>query len=180
VTWPDVVGLGALYGVGFCVPVAALLVLGTRVAPDAMVQDYPPAIQARHGPKSEHGQRVSKVMSIVMAALVLIVCVGSALHLAALDPAGSAGAGFGVGFLFGVAFMVTIDVVDLVVFDWLVFCTIQPRFAVIPGTEGMPEYRDYLFHLRVLAPRPVPWPLLLIPVFGVIVGALTALAHALL
>jgi hypothetical protein len=40
----------------------------------------------------------------------------SALHLAALDPAGTAGTGFGVGFLFGVTFMVTLDVVDLVIF----------------------------------------------------------------
>jgi hypothetical protein len=90
VTWLDVVGLGALYGIGFCVPFGALLVIGSRIAPDAMVQDYPPAIQARHGPKSEHGQRVTRVMSIVMATLVLIVWIGSALHLAALDPAGTA------------------------------------------------------------------------------------------
>jgi hypothetical protein len=74
--------------------------------------------------------------------------------------------------------MVTVHVIDLVVFDWLVFCTLQPRFVVLPGTEGMPEYRDYLFHLKVLVPRPVPWPLLLIPAFGVVVGGLTALAHA--
>jgi hypothetical protein len=179
VSWQGVVGLGALYGVGFCVPFAALLVIGTHLAPDAMIQDYPPAIQARHGPKSERGRRVSNVMGVIMAALFLAVCIASTLHLATLNPTAAGGTGFWDGFWFGVAFMVTVDVIDLVVFDWLVFCTIRPRFAVVPGTEGMPEYRDYLFHLRVLVPRPVPWPLVLIPAFGVIVGGLSALTYGL-
>ncbi|MDW6058501.1 hypothetical protein SAZ11_11010 [Streptomyces sp. FXJ1.4098] len=57
------------------------------------------------------------------------------------------------------------------VLDWRLFCRVQPRFMVLPGTEGMPEYRDYAFHVRVLAPRPVPWPLVAIPGYGVAVGA---------
>jgi hypothetical protein len=28
------------------------------------------------------------------------------------------------------------------------YCTITPRFVVIPGTEGMAGYKDYVFHLR--------------------------------
>jgi len=32
------------------------------------------------------------------------------------------------------------------VLDWLIFCTIQPRRIVLPGTEGMAGYRDYRFH----------------------------------
>ena len=30
--------------------------------------------------------------------------------------------------------------------DWLLFCTVQPRMMVLPGTEGMAGYRDYRFH----------------------------------
>lgn len=47
---------------------------------------------------------------------------------------------FGVGFVF--------NLVDLVLLDWLIYCTITPRFVVIPGTEGLAGYKDYLFHLR--------------------------------
>jgi len=47
---------------------------------------------------------------------------------------------FGVGLVF--------NLVDLVLLDWLIYCTITPRFVVIPGTEGMAGYKDYLFHLR--------------------------------
>jgi hypothetical protein len=35
---------------------------------------------------------------------------------------------------------------DLLVLDWLFFCTIQPRAMLLPGTEGMAGYRDYRFH----------------------------------
>jgi hypothetical protein len=168
VTALQLVGLATAYAAGFSVVLAVLLVGGTLVASDAMVQDYPPAIRARHGPKSERGRRVTVVMGAGMGLLVLAVCIAGPLHLTRLDP----GAGFWVGFWFGSAFLLVLDLIDLVVFDWLVFCTIRPRFVVIPGTEDMPEYRDYWFHLRVLFPGPV----LLIPVFGAVLGALTALA----
>jgi hypothetical protein len=32
--------------------------------------------------------------------------------------------------------------------DWLIFCTITPKFAVIPGTEGSEAYKDYGYHFR--------------------------------
>lgn len=35
---------------------------------------------------------------------------------------------------------------DLIVLDWLFFCTIQPRAMVLPGTAGMAGYGDYRFH----------------------------------
>jgi hypothetical protein len=44
-----------------------------------------------------------------------------------------------------VLFMVW-NVVDLLVLDWIVFCTIQPSFMVLEGTEGHPEYKNYRFH----------------------------------
>ena len=32
--------------------------------------------------------------------------------------------------------------------DWPHFCVITPRFMVLPGTAGNPEYKDYLFHFQ--------------------------------
>ena len=37
---------------------------------------------------------------------------------------------------------------DLFVLDILIFCTWTPRFLVIPGTEGMPGYKDWRMHVR--------------------------------
>ena len=47
---------------------------------------------------------------------------------------------------FGVVFI--FNLVDLLVLDWLLFCTITPGFMAIPGTEGDPAYKDYGFHFR--------------------------------
>ena len=41
--------------------------------------------------------------------------------------------------------------VDLLILDWLIFCTITPSFAVYPGTEGFAGYKDYGFHLKAHA-----------------------------
>jgi hypothetical protein len=51
--------------------------------------------------------------------------------------------------VFGVLFIASLF--DLVVLDWLLYCTITPRRLVIPGTEGMAGYKDYRYHLRAHA-----------------------------
>lgn len=38
------------------------------------------------------------------------------------------------------------NVFDLVVMDWLIFCTLKPGFIVLPGSEGHKAYSDYKFH----------------------------------
>lgn len=37
---------------------------------------------------------------------------------------------------------------DLLIPDWLIFVAIQPKFIILPGTEGAKGYRDYGFHFR--------------------------------
>lgn len=49
-------------------------------------------------------------------------------------------------YLFIVA--MTWNVVDLLVMDWLIVCTITPKWVVIRGTEGCKGYKDYLFHFK--------------------------------
>ena len=51
---------------------------------------------------------------------------------------------------FGHAFLILFSfwLVDLVVLDWFMFCTITPNFLVIPGTEDFAGYKDFGMHLR--------------------------------
>ena len=46
---------------------------------------------------------------------------------------------------------------DVVIVDWLIFVTIQPGFAILPGTEGSPGYDDYWFHFSASYLHPAPW-----------------------
>lgn len=39
---------------------------------------------------------------------------------------------------------------DVLLLDWLIFCTLIPRFLVVPGSQGDPGCQDYGYHLRAL------------------------------
>lgn len=40
------------------------------------------------------------------------------------------------------------NLLDLIVLDWLIFCTVRPKYLMLEGTEAMKEYCDYVFHLK--------------------------------
>jgi hypothetical protein len=51
----SVLGVSALYGLVLSLLLSGVLLAGALSARDFMVQDYPPAIRARYGPKSARG-----------------------------------------------------------------------------------------------------------------------------
>lgn len=108
--------------------------------PRMMLQDYPKAIQKLVPPKTDEERR----MGIYFAIPLLAVLIGYPAFVGwyySPQP---------VTFLpvFSIMWgiMLVMNVFDLVVLDWIVFCTITPRFVVIKGTEGSPAYKDYMFH----------------------------------
>lgn len=50
------------------------------------------------------------------------------------------------GFIFIIAMMW--NVIDLLVMDWLIICTITPKWVVIEGTDGCKGYKDYWYHFK--------------------------------
>jgi hypothetical protein len=126
--------------------IASLLVMMTqRFNPRLFLQDYPEEIQARVPPKTDKETRQSLMLGIPF--LILLVAVPFISTLTLKRQGGEA-----VAFLqlflnaFGVAFI--FNLVDLLLLDGLIFCFITPKFVVIPGTEGMAAYKDYLFHFK--------------------------------
>ncbi|AXU16190.1 hypothetical protein D1794_27840 [Streptomyces clavuligerus] len=167
--------VGLLYALVLTTLFVAVVIGGLLVARDSLIHDYPAAIRDRHGPQSERGKRTAGVMGLLNAVSLIGVPTAGVLELHARD-AGTLG--FWPPFALGATGFLVLALTDLVILDWWLFCTVQPRFMVPPGTEGMPEYRDYAFHWRVLAPRPVPWPLLMIPGYGAVVGAVSVAAES--
>ncbi|WP_219463573.1 hypothetical protein [Nonomuraea rhizosphaerae] len=82
--------------------------------------------------------------------------------------------GFWTAAATGAVMFTTMSLYDLVILDWLVVAAIQPRLLTLPGTEGMPEYRDLRFH-AVAALKGSP----LIPIVGLLTGAIAAALEAL-
>ncbi|MBN2502428.1 MAG: hypothetical protein JXB38_16720 [Anaerolineales bacterium] len=125
---------------------ASIVLIGSGLYnPRLFLQDYPEEIQAKVPPKTAREKRLSLVIGIPFMILLLIVPFISTLTLKNQQ---TEYVGLLALFLnaFGVIFI--FNLFDLLVLDWLVFCTLTPRFFVIPGTEGMAAYKDYGYHFR--------------------------------
>lgn len=111
--------------------------------PRLFLQDYPPSIQQSVPPKNEKEKRLSVIIGILFLLLLVGVPFLSTL---ALSSSVSGSFPFLHLFLHAFGMIFIFNLVDLLVLDWLIFCTITPQFLVIPGTEGMEAYKDYEYH----------------------------------
>jgi hypothetical protein len=116
-----------------------------RINPEIMLRDYPPDVQAEHGPMSDRSKRQKLLVAILVLAEMLGVIVASLAPI--LDDAEAAGL-FPTMFVHFFVMFSVFNVLDWLVLDWLIVVSLQPSFLILPGTEGMAGYRDYAFHFR--------------------------------
>ena len=124
---------------------SALLIIALYVNPRSFLQDYPEEIQALVPPKTTKEKRIALAFGIPFLILLTAIPLLSTFFIEALS---GYTAPFWALFVnaFGVAFV--FNLVDWLLLDWVMFCTITPKFVVIPGTEGHPAYKNYGFHFR--------------------------------
>ncbi len=132
---------------GFLLSIIAsfLLIVSLYINPRTFLQDYPKDIQAKVPPKTLSERRMSLLLGIPFLLVLILVPFFSTLTLKQQNGESSSFIALFVN-AFGVAFI--FNLVDWLLLDWLMFCTITPKFVVIPGTEGMASYKDYGFHFR--------------------------------
>lgn len=142
-SWSLLVGAAVVSGLVLCVVVTVIMAFSSIVALDMWVDNYPPGVRTKYGPMSDRGRRIRPfVAAAVFIAMLGVPLVGLLIHASRnVDP------GFVPAFVFGFVALLSFNVYDLLVLDFFVFSTWQPRFIVLPGTEGMAEYRDYRFHI---------------------------------
>lgn len=140
--WGAILHVGTTYGLVFSVGFTVAVFAGALFARDFMVNDYPPAIRERYGPRSRRGTRVGIVVAVVVGALLIGVMAAGLLQVRAATGA----LGFMTAFATAAVIVLTFNIFDLLVLDWLVFVRLRPKIAVLPRTEGMPEYGDLRFH----------------------------------
>lgn len=128
---------GVQYGLLLSLAMSVLIVGALRYNPELMLRSYPPDIKARYGPARPETLRQRKILMPVLL-LVLIGVFGGAV--ATLPVVTFAGA-FQVSYVV----MMTFNLYDLVVLDWILFGLFLPSWAILPGTEGMASYKDYSF-----------------------------------
>jgi hypothetical protein len=119
------------------------LILSLWINPRIFLHDYPPRIQEKVPPKTKSERRLTNFFGVPFMLLLLL---GSFFSTLSLKEQGNVQ--FWALWLNAAGVVFVFNVVDWLILDWLMFCTITPRFVVIPGSEGMPEYKDYGFHFR--------------------------------
>ncbi len=117
------------------------LMIILRVNPRIFLHDYPPEIQKKVPPKTDAEKRLSYWFGVPF---ILILLLGPFFSTLAVSTHGETQ--YGSLWLNAAGVMWIFNIVDWLILDWFVFCTLTPRFVVIPGSEGMPEYKDYRFH----------------------------------
>jgi hypothetical protein len=114
------------------------------VNPEIMLNDYPPDIQAKHGPMSERSKRQRVPVAVCFGAIVLAIVAASFVQLRA-ESGGHVP--FLTAFVHLFVMFSLFNVADLLILDWPLVA-MRPRFVVLPGTEGLAGYKDYGFHFR--------------------------------
>ena len=131
-------------GLALSVALGALLLAVLRANAEIMLNDYPPDIRAKWGPMSPRTKRQRWIVAGIFLVAILTIVAWSLRTLPAFVARALT---FPSAFTYFAIMFGTFNV-----FDWLVIdCGLiywQPRFAVLPGTEGLKGYRDYRFHFR--------------------------------
>lgn len=132
-----------LEGLGWSVLWIAMLMPMLFHFPWLLIHDYPE--DARKAVKLPEPTPVQHRNGTIYTVFGYVILLGT-LSAAGLIHYSASSVSFGAVFLHLWIICMTWNVADLLIFDWLVFCTITPRSFVLPGTEGCKGYKDYKFH----------------------------------
>ena len=132
------------FGVVLSTVLFGLLLAVLRANPEIMLNDYPPDIRVKWGPMTERTKRQRVFVAILLLVTVLSVGAWSIRSLSALA---TGDVTFAMAFTHFAIMSGTFNLFDWLLLDWpLVYW--QPRFVVLPGTEGLAGYTNYWFHFR--------------------------------
>jgi len=129
-----------LYGLLLSLGISVLVIGALRYNPELMLRSYPPDIKEKYGPARPETLRQRKFIALPLLALMIAVPGAAVAQLQPLT--------FLNAFLCAFMVMMTFNLFDLVILDWLLFGLWLPRWAILPGTEGMAGYKDYSFAFK--------------------------------
>ena len=137
---------GLMYGLFLSILFTVVLLGAVFVNAEIMQNDYPPDVKKVYGAERNPKTRGQRRWFSLLFLFVLF----GVLCYSMLDLKRSTPMEFNFLTLFVLVFVevFTFNLWDLLVIDWLIFNTLQPKFIFLPGTEGMAGYKDYYFHFK--------------------------------
>lgn len=123
-----------------------VLLVGTlRWNPEIWVNDYPTDVKEAYGPMPPRVKKQATIVAIPFFLIMFGAIIWSNLQLKRQN-----GGELSLTAAFANAFALIFSgwFLDLTILDWLMFVRHTPDWVVLPGTEGMAGYDDYMFHLK--------------------------------
>jgi hypothetical protein len=136
---------GLLYGLLLSAGLCLLFLGAARWNPEIMMRGYPPDIKLAYGPLRPDTHRQRWLLMIPMTLWIVGVL---AAALSQLPNITGQPLTFWQVFFTSLIVLLTFNLIDLLVLDWLIFVKLQPKFVILPGTAGAAGYRDYGFHFH--------------------------------
>lgn len=133
-----------LHGVILTAGLSVMIFGSLYINAEMWLQDYPPDVRAKFGPMSDRAKKQRAWLAVPFFLYLVGVLVVSIVRLEPLVGSLTFTAVFSHTF----TLLFTFNLLDLLVLDWLVMMTWRPRFAILPGTEGLAGYNDYRFHFN--------------------------------
>ena len=132
-------------GVIFSAIASLYLFMILYINPRLFLQDYPEEIQRAVSSKSREERRLSILFG---TPFLIVLFVGPLISTLSLNHQSGGELSYLAASFHAFSVVFIFNLVDWLILDWLVFCTITPNFLIIPDTEGMAGYKDYSFHFR--------------------------------
>jgi hypothetical protein len=137
--WELVIKENLAIGMVLCTVLTIMVVVSFIINKEMWLQNYPPDVQAKWGPISAKAKRQHFIFAIFFFAILIGTMVYDVILLERL-------LGTPQSYLAIFASIVIVfalfNLVDAVIIDWLILQVLWPKLGVLPGTEGMPGYKD--------------------------------------
>ncbi len=136
-----VISKALLDGIIISIIICGWISVMLKVNPRFEMKSYPLEIVNSVEKQTKNEKKGFLIMALPMLILVMIYLIFSTFF---------AYENFNISYLtlflhFFIVLMIW-NVFDLIIFDWLIFCAINPDFMILPGTKGHPSYKDYMYH----------------------------------
>jgi hypothetical protein len=130
-----------LNGLVYCGLLTVVLAIMSFGNPRVMLQKYPPEIQVAVTPKTSAEKKQTYWYVLPFLIVMLLYPLIVVKHEYDVHP-------LSLTQIFGCtwALMLIFNLYDLLILDWLVFCTLTPKFIIVKGSEGNNGYKNYRFH----------------------------------
>jgi hypothetical protein len=115
-----------------------------KINPRLQLHNYPPQIRNLVPPKTKKERKLFVLIAVPII-FVLIFYVIISFFNKFHNPIN-----YFVILLYYLFVWIIVSLIDLFICDYLIFCTITPKFIIIPGTEGSKFYKDKLFHTKTI------------------------------